>query len=38
MLNDHPLYGFAPDMGKKGSAKGEGIKSFGGTWHVVPAS
>ncbi len=38
MLNGHPLYRFAPDKGKKGSALGEGIKSFGGTWHVVPAS
>lgn len=33
-LNGHPLYLFAGDKGK-GSANGEGIKSFGGTWHVV---
>ena len=38
MLNGHPLYRFAPDMGRKGSAKGEGIKAFGGTWHVIAAS
>jgi predicted lipoprotein with Yx(FWY)xxD motif len=38
MLNGHPLYRFAPDKGKKGSALGEGKKSFGGTWHVVAAS
>ena len=38
MLNGHPLYRFAPDKGKKGSALGEGIKSFGGTWHVIAAS
>ena len=38
MLNGHPLYRFAPDNGKKGSAKGDGVKSFGGIWHVVPAS
>lgn len=38
MLNGRPLYRFAPDMGKKGSAKGEGITAFGGTWHVIPAS
>ncbi len=38
MLNGHPLYRFAPDTNKKGSALGEGIPSFGGTWHVVPAS
>jgi predicted lipoprotein with Yx(FWY)xxD motif len=37
MLNGYPLYRFAPDHGKKGSAVGEGITSFGGTWHVVPA-
>ena len=38
MLDGHPLYRFAPDKGTKGSALGEGIKSFGGTWHVVAAS
>jgi predicted lipoprotein with Yx(FWY)xxD motif len=37
-LKGHPLYRYAPDNGKRSSAKGEGIKSFGGTWHVVPAS
>ena len=36
-LDGHPLYTFAPDAGKKGSAKGEGVKAFGGTWHVVAA-
>ncbi len=34
-LDGHPLYAFAPDGGKKGSAKGEGVTAFGGTWHVV---
>jgi len=38
MLDGHPLYRFAPDKGKIGSALGEGIKSFGETWHVVAAS
>ena len=38
MLNGHPLYRFAPENGKKGSALGEGITSFGGTWHVVATS
>jgi predicted lipoprotein with Yx(FWY)xxD motif len=38
MLNGHPLYRFAPDMGKKGSAMGDGVVAFGGTWHVVAAS
>lgn len=37
MLNGHPLYHFAPDKGKKGSALGEGVMAFGGTWHVVVA-
>jgi predicted lipoprotein with Yx(FWY)xxD motif len=36
-LDGHPLYTFAPDQGKKGSAKGEGVQAFGGTWHVVAA-
>jgi predicted lipoprotein with Yx(FWY)xxD motif len=35
MLNGHPLYRFLSDGGKKGSATGEGIAAFGGTWHVV---
>jgi predicted lipoprotein with Yx(FWY)xxD motif len=34
-LDGHPLYTYAPDGGKKGSAKGEGVKAFGGTWQVV---
>jgi predicted lipoprotein with Yx(FWY)xxD motif len=37
-LNGHPLYTFSVDHGKKGSAKGEGIMGFGGTWHVIKAS
>lgn len=36
-LDGHPLYTFAPDGGKKGSAKGEGVKALGGTWNVVVA-
>lgn len=35
MLNGHPLYRFSGDSNKKGSANGEGIRSFGGTWHVA---
>ena len=35
MLNGHPLYRFAGDHNAKGSAKGEGIMSYGGAWHVV---
>jgi predicted lipoprotein with Yx(FWY)xxD motif len=34
-LNGRPLYTFVADAGKKGSAKGEGITAFGGTWHTV---
>jgi predicted lipoprotein with Yx(FWY)xxD motif len=36
-LNGHPLYRFSGDS-RKGTASGEGIKSFGGTWHVIKAS
>ena len=35
-LSGHPLYRFAPD--KAGIAGGDGIRSFGGTWHVVKAA
>lgn len=33
-LRGRPLYRFSGD-GAKGAANGEGIKSFGGTWHAV---
>ncbi len=36
-LSGRPLYRFSGDPGK-GSAFGQGIKSFGGTWHVVKES
>ena len=36
MLAGHPLYRYAPDTSRD-SASGEGIQSFGGTWHVVRA-
>jgi predicted lipoprotein with Yx(FWY)xxD motif len=36
-LGGHPLYRYSGDSGA-GQANGEGIKSFGGTWHVVKAS
>jgi len=35
-LNGHPLYTFARDSAKD-TATGEGVVSFGGTWHVVSA-
>jgi predicted lipoprotein with Yx(FWY)xxD motif len=34
LLGGHPLYTFVEDA-KKDTAVGEGIKSFGGVWHVV---
>jgi predicted lipoprotein with Yx(FWY)xxD motif len=36
-LNGHPLYRFAGDTGKA-QDNGEGIESFGGTWHAMIAS
>jgi predicted lipoprotein with Yx(FWY)xxD motif len=33
-LDGHPLYHFSADS-KKGQANGQGIQSFGGTWHTV---
>lgn len=37
MLARHPLYYFSGDRGVPGSTRGQGITSFGGTWHVIPA-
>lgn len=34
-LDGRPLYTFSGDSSKKGSAAGEGIRSFGGTWRVA---
>jgi predicted lipoprotein with Yx(FWY)xxD motif len=36
-LNGHPLYEFSGDS-QKAAANGEGIMSFGGTWHVTKAT
>ncbi len=36
-LKRHPLYTFIGDGGKKRRTVGEGVVSFGGTWHVVAA-
>jgi predicted lipoprotein with Yx(FWY)xxD motif len=36
-LAGHPLYRFAPDS-QRDHATGEGIHSFGGTWHVIKAA
>ena len=35
MLGGRPLYRYAGDNNSKGSAKGQGVRSFGGTWGVV---
>jgi predicted lipoprotein with Yx(FWY)xxD motif len=35
-LRGKPLYHFYLDSAK-GSAKGEGLQTFGGTWHAMPA-
>jgi len=37
-LGGRPLYRFALDHSKRGMANGQGIKTFGGTWHVVTTS
>jgi predicted lipoprotein with Yx(FWY)xxD motif len=36
-LDGRPLYRFAEDHSTRGMAHGEGIKGFGGTWHIVEA-
>jgi predicted lipoprotein with Yx(FWY)xxD motif len=33
-LNGHPLYTFSEDKGRRGEAHGDGLRTFGGTWHV----
>ncbi len=38
MLDRHPLYYYSGDHGASGSTKGQGITSYGGTWHVVGGS
>lgn len=34
-LNGHPLYTFSQDANRRASAGGDGVQSFGGTWHVI---
>ena len=36
MLDNHPLYTYSGDKGS--STKGQGIKSYGGSWHVIAAA
>ena len=33
-LGGHPVYTFSEDGGRRGKAEGEGIRNFGGVWHV----
>jgi predicted lipoprotein with Yx(FWY)xxD motif len=35
MLDRHPLYYYSGDQGRSGKVLGQGINSFGGSWHVV---
>jgi predicted lipoprotein with Yx(FWY)xxD motif len=35
MLDRHPVYYYSGDHGRKGPTGGQGMTSFGGTWHVV---
>lgn len=37
-LSGRPVYLFAGDGSKRGRAGGQGLHTFGGTWHVVTAS
>ena len=37
-LSGHPLYRFSGDSSRKGQTTGDGLQSFGGTWHVVAVS
>jgi predicted lipoprotein with Yx(FWY)xxD motif len=37
-LGGHPLYTFKGDGSKKGTATGNRIANFNGTWHVIKAS
>jgi predicted lipoprotein with Yx(FWY)xxD motif len=37
-LAGHPLYHFIGDSSRRGNAKGQGLHTFGGHWHVVTAS
>jgi predicted lipoprotein with Yx(FWY)xxD motif len=34
-LGGKPVYTFVEDSGRRGEAEGEGIRNFGGVWHVL---
>jgi len=37
-LNGKPVYTFVEDGGRRGEAEGDGIRNFGGVWHVFKES
>jgi predicted lipoprotein with Yx(FWY)xxD motif len=37
-LNGKPVYTFVEDGGRRGEAQGDGIRNFGGVWHVFRES
>jgi predicted lipoprotein with Yx(FWY)xxD motif len=37
-LDGHPIYTFVEDAGRRGKAEGDGIRNFGGVWHVFKES
>lgn len=34
-LGGKPVYTFVEDGGRRGEAEGDGIRNFGGVWHVI---
>ena len=37
-LDGKPVYTFVEDGGRRGEAEGDGIRKFGGVWHVLTES
>ena len=37
-LDGKPVYTFVEDGGRRGEAEGDGIRNFGGVWHVLTES
>jgi predicted lipoprotein with Yx(FWY)xxD motif len=37
-LDGKPVYTFVEDSGRRGEAEGDGIRNFGGVWHVFKES
>ena len=34
-LDGKPVYTFVEDGGRRGEAEGQGIRNFGGVWHII---